>query len=129
MVTPPELFDLHTHSTRSDGLRSVMELAHLASLSGLAGLAITDHDILPDSDMLSEAGHKRGVLLLSGIELSTVWRGKRLHLLGYGFSAGKDSSLHGHCQELVPPAKRGGINSSLACVLGRSTWTRRLSRA
>ena len=101
MNVPPELFDLHAHSTRSDGLRSVMELAHLASLSGLAGLAITDHDILPDEEMLIEAGQTRGVMLLTGIELSTTWKTRRLHLLGYGFSLSSSASLKQLCEELL----------------------------
>jgi predicted metal-dependent phosphoesterase TrpH len=100
MICGPELFDLHVHSTRSDGVRSVMELAHLARLCGLSGLAITDHDILPDESMLQQASTLRGVELLAGVELSTVWRDRRFHLLAYGFrpSAGALSSL---CEEIL----------------------------
>lgn len=101
MTAPPELFDLHVHSTRSDGLRSVMELAHLASLCGLAGIAITDHDILPDPVMLADAGRARGVHMLPGIEISTVWNHRRLHLLGYGFENSSRTPLHDLCDEVL----------------------------
>ncbi|MBX9656111.1 PHP domain-containing protein [bacterium] len=101
MAAPPELYDLHVHSTRSDGLRSVMELAHLASLCGLAGIAITDHDILPDPVMLADAGRARGVQMLPGIEISTVWNHRRLHLLGYGFETSSRTPLHELCDEVL----------------------------
>ena len=77
-------FDLHVHSTRSDGCFSLLQLTEFARRSGLAGLAITDHDALPESRDLTAAGENAGIDLLSGAELSTRWCDRGLHLLAYG---------------------------------------------
>ena len=39
--------DLHTHSVRSDGNDTVIELIEHAALDGLRVLALTDHDVRP----------------------------------------------------------------------------------
>ena len=41
-----ERFDLHTHSTRSDGRFSPTELVDLAVEQGVSLFALTDHDTL-----------------------------------------------------------------------------------
>lgn len=79
------LFDLHVHTVASDGERSVLEIAEIARRSGLAGFAVTDHDVLPDDDFLGHATQRTGVKILAGIEISTLWRGRGMHLLAYGF--------------------------------------------
>src|SRR5438034_1333115 len=45
-VHPLTRVDLHVHSTYSDGLYTPGEIVGLARRSGLAALAITDHDTL-----------------------------------------------------------------------------------
>jgi predicted metal-dependent phosphoesterase TrpH len=79
------LFDLHVHSIRSDGELSLMQLANLARRSGLAGLALTDHDALPDATALGHAARQAGVALFAGVELSVQFANRRVHLIGYGF--------------------------------------------
>ena len=94
------LYDLHVHSTRSDGLRSLMELAQMAKLTGLAGFAITDHDILPDTDRLVHLQHQWGIEIIAGVEISTRWQGRPLHLLAYGFDVAP-GPLADLCQGLL----------------------------
>lgn len=95
----PPLFDLHVHTIRSDGLWSPMQLGELARRSGLAGLAITDHDTLPETEHLETASRASGVRFLPGVELSTELDGRGLHLLAYGFDP-RDSTLRALCGEL-----------------------------
>ncbi|MGL5095879.1 MAG: PHP domain-containing protein [Planctomycetia bacterium] len=64
-----------------------MQIGDLARRSGLAGLAFTDHDILPDPTAAVAVQAHFGVMVLAGVELSTVWQGRSFHLLGYGFQA------------------------------------------
>ena len=45
-------YDLHNHSTRSDGLLSPTELLELAARTGVDAIALTDHDT---TDGLEEA--------------------------------------------------------------------------
>lgn len=75
--------DLHVHSSRSDGLYSPLQLFDLARRSGLAGLAITDHDTLPEVGAVGSM--PGGVESIAGVEISVEHEGIRLHLLGYGF--------------------------------------------
>lgn len=61
--------DLHVHSAHSDGLGSVQEILKEATLKGLDGLAITDHDTL---EGYREATSLRGdLLILPGYEVET----------------------------------------------------------
>ena len=79
------VYDLHVHSVASDGLYSVMQLCDLARRSGLAGFALTDHDTAPDSRACGRLGDGFGIDVMIGIELSTEFEGRGLHLLGYEF--------------------------------------------
>lgn len=73
--------DLHTHTAYSDGSFTPAELVAKAKELDLV-IAVTDHNTvagLPDA--LREA-EKQGVTVVPGIELSTVYNGTELHLLG-----------------------------------------------
>src|SRR3954453_19103503 len=74
--------DLHVHTTFSDGTYTPAEIVALARRSGLAALAVTDHDTL---DGIAPARQAAGAALeiISGVEITTEFRGRELHLLGY----------------------------------------------
>ena len=75
--------DLHCHTTASDGLLTPTELISLAAELGLKGIGITDHDTIQGWKEAEEAGEKHQIQILRGIELSTEWQGKEVHILGY----------------------------------------------
>ncbi|ODA41321.1 PHP domain-containing protein [Desulfosporosinus sp. BG] len=75
--------DLHCHTTASDGLLTPTELIYSAAELGLKGLGITDHDTIQGWQEAEEAGEKHQIRILRGIELSTEWQGKEVHILGY----------------------------------------------
>jgi len=77
--------DLHVHSTASDGVLSPSELVLAANKLGLCGLALTDHDTVQGLDEFMETGAREGLDTLSGIEISSYFGEKPLHILGYGF--------------------------------------------
>lgn len=77
------MIDLHTHTTESDGTDSPAELVALAVQVGLEALAITDHDTMAGYEKALEPARSAGLDLLCGIELSTRFRGRTVHLLGY----------------------------------------------
>ncbi len=75
-------YDLHCHSTASDGLLSPTELVARAAESGVRVLALTDHD---DLDGLSEArtaAAQHGIEFVDGVEISVSWRSHTLHIVG-----------------------------------------------
>ena len=75
--------DLHLHTTFSDGLYTPAQVIDLARRSGLAALAITDHDTLAGIDPARRAAAGSSVEVVSGVEITAEFRGKELHLLGY----------------------------------------------
>ncbi len=79
--------DLHLHSFYSDGNLSPDELAERASEAGLAAMSITDHDTIDAQREAFEAGRRRGVEVVSGIEFGVEEEGIEIHILGYLFDA------------------------------------------
>jgi predicted metal-dependent phosphoesterase TrpH len=75
-------FDLHTHTTASDGLLAPAEIVALAAERGLAGLAITDHDTVSGAEEAISAGRAIGVDVIPGVEISTSGNGEDIHVLG-----------------------------------------------
>lgn len=75
--------DLHVHSSASDGRYSPEELVELAYRQGLAVLGLTDHDTVAGIEPALKGGKKVGIQVVPGIELSTEWRDKDVHILGY----------------------------------------------
>ena len=77
-------FDLHTHSTASDGVLPPREVVALAAERGLAGIALTDHDT---TDGLAEAvgmAQSLGIRCIPGVELScSSASAPEVHMLGY----------------------------------------------
>lgn len=76
--------NLHTHSLVSDGTDTPAELVEKAKLAGLHVVALTDHDNFLGLAQAAAAGLSHGVEIVSGIEMSTNFAGRPLHLLGYG---------------------------------------------
>ncbi len=89
-------FDLHTHSTASDGELSPTDLVERASLKGVTHLAITDHDT---TAAYAELGSQAAVTLIPGIELSTRWRKIGVHIVGLGLDLGNNVLNEGIAQQ------------------------------
>jgi 3',5'-nucleoside bisphosphate phosphatase len=78
----PVMFDLHTHTTSSDGTLTPGEMVRLAVKIGIRHLAITDHDTVSGlGDAINEAG-KYPLNLIPGVELSCDEESSELHILG-----------------------------------------------
>ena len=75
--------DLHTHTLFSDGSCTPEELVSYAKEKGLFAIALTDHDTTDGLDSAIENGKKQGVYVIPGIELSSDYNGKDIHILGY----------------------------------------------
>ena len=77
-----ENYDLHNHSTRSDGLLSPTQLIELASRNGVDAIALTDHDTTDGLEEAADAARTSGVALVPGVEISVDWGGTTLHVVG-----------------------------------------------
>jgi predicted metal-dependent phosphoesterase TrpH len=77
------MIDLHTHTTQSDGTFSPRELVKEAARVGLDALAITDHDTFAGYDQATEFAAQASIELICGVELSTKFHGRSVHLLAY----------------------------------------------
>jgi len=78
-----QVADLHAHTTASDGTYTPRQLVELAKKNGVAAVAVTDHDTTAGLPEAMEAGRELGVEVVPGIELSTVFEGREVHVLGY----------------------------------------------
>lgn len=75
--------DLHTHSTASDGSCAPEELPHLAAETGLAAVALTDHDTVAGIPAFLKAGKKFPSLeTIPGVELAAMYGSRELHIVG-----------------------------------------------
>ena len=87
----PSTIDLHTHTTRSDGVVPPVDLLRAAAEAGVRLLALTDHDTLAGyRDVIAAAVVPPGLTLVPGVEINAVvtrdlglWEGE-LHILGLG---------------------------------------------
>jgi len=75
--------DLHMHSTDSDGRLSTLELFKYAKARGLDVVAVTDHDVCKNVEEKKKIAEEIGITYLPGIELSTLYKGKSVHILGF----------------------------------------------
>ncbi|MGH8682077.1 MAG: 3',5'-nucleoside bisphosphate phosphatase [Burkholderiales bacterium] len=102
-------YDLHCHSTASDGVLSPAQVVQRAAANGVSVLALTDHDELVGLTAAAEAARAAGIRLVPGVEISITWRDLSIHIVGLG----------------VDP-ENGTLASNLDCV--RSSRGRRAER-
>lgn len=100
-VPPPQkvVFELHSHSIRSDGFLSPTALVERAHQYGVKVLALTDHDTMSGIPEALEAAHTYGIKIIPGVEISTIFsfRGdaateEPVHILAYYSSCGPTNS-------------------------------------
>lgn len=85
-------YDLHTHSTASDGTLTPPELVDFAHQQGVDVLALTDHDVTKGLAEATQAASLQSMTLISGVEISVSWRHQTIHILGLNIDA-EDTSL------------------------------------
>jgi predicted metal-dependent phosphoesterase TrpH len=75
--------DLHTHSSASDGTDTPAQLMREAAAAGLDVVALTDHDAMSGWAEAQQAADEVGITLVPGLEVSTTFGHRGVHLLGY----------------------------------------------
>lgn len=77
-----EKYDLHCHSTASDGKLTPTLLVQRAHEQGVTALALTDHDTTAGYAEAQAAAQRLDIKLIPGIELSVSWQAKSFHVIG-----------------------------------------------
>jgi predicted metal-dependent phosphoesterase TrpH len=122
-------YDLHSHSTASDGTLSPAGLVQAAHTAGVNVLALTDHDT---TDGIAEAGAlagRLGLQLVAGVEISVSWQSLTVHILGLNIDrdcGALQEGLHGlrafrdwRAEEIARRLEKSGIGGAYAgaCAL------------
>jgi predicted metal-dependent phosphoesterase TrpH len=74
-------YDLHCHSTYSDGLLPPAAVVARAAQRGVDVLALTDHDVVDGLPEALVAARDAGIVLVCGSELSVTWRDNTIHVI------------------------------------------------
>ncbi len=85
------MVDMHIHSTRSDGTKTVEEILKKAEELGLDFIAITDHENCGAYQEIEEKNLKQYYhgTIIPGVELKAYYKGKIIDILGYGIDTNK----------------------------------------
>lgn len=80
------IFDLHSHTTASDGLLTPEQLVLRAVEHRVGVLAVTDHDTTDGVQPAREAieRHQLPLQLVAGVEVSSLWENHEIHIVGLG---------------------------------------------
>lgn len=78
-------YDLHCHSTASDGILTPTEVVLRAHEKGVNVLALTDHDTVAGVVEARQQAETLGMRLINGVEISTLWENRSIHIVGLGF--------------------------------------------
>ena len=75
-------YDLHCHSTASDGLLAPAILVERAAGNGVDILALTDHDEISGLAEARARAAEVGLRFVDGVEVSISWGGITIHVVG-----------------------------------------------
>nr|WP_323658702.1 PHP domain-containing protein [Pectobacterium versatile] len=103
------LYDLHSHTTASDGLLTPTALVSRAVDMRVSVLAITDHDTTAGLDEAQNAIAQQGLplRLIPGVEISTLWENHEIHIVGLGM-------------DIANPALTGLLQQQAECRQNRA---------
>lgn len=94
-MTAQPRYDLHCHSTVSDGTLTPTEVVERAAVRGVDVLALTDHDEIAGLAEARQAAASVGLKFIDGTELSVSWRDLTLHIVGLGIDPDSPSLVEG----------------------------------
>ncbi len=122
--------DLHVHSNYSDGLLSPAEVVAAAKRTKLSAVGIVDHDTIEGIPEAIEVARESGICIVPGIELSTHYNDKDIHIIGY-FPDVDNEKLNGYlalfqeerlvrARKMVNNLQESGVDITLDEVLRKS---------
>lgn len=119
-------FDLHSHSTASDGELAPGDVVRAAAAAGITHLALTDHDTVGGLSAASAAAATCGLTLVPGLEISAVFGRRDVHVLGLwveadgaamrAFTASRHAARSDRARRMVEVLSRSGLPITVAEV-------------
>lgn len=88
-------YDLHCHSTWSDGVLAPADVVRRAAERKVDVLALTDHDEMGGVAEARDAAADSGVKFVAGTEISVSYLTHTIHVLGLGVDADNPALLEG----------------------------------
>jgi len=76
-------FDLHCHTTASDGIFPPHRLVREAHRKGIVLLSVTDHDTVVGLEEAMEEGRRLGLKIIPGVEVTAYADNLEVHILGH----------------------------------------------
>jgi len=77
--------DLHLHTSYSDGEKTPEWLVKELKKNNVTHFSITDHDNIAPFEKIERAALENDMYTLPGIEISSMYKGLEVHILGYQF--------------------------------------------
>ena len=115
--------DLHNHSYYSDGVFSPTEVVRLADEADCNLFALTDHDTTDGLAEAQQMADELSVNLVSGVEISAIWRNMTIHIVGLGIDINNDVLQKGlnynqrlreeRAEKIALGLRRAGITDAL----------------
>ena len=84
-------YDLHTHSTASDGTLNPTDLVRRAHEKGVQVLALTDHDTTAGVAEARAEAKRVDLELICGAEISVKWGSHEIHVVGLHLDPERDA--------------------------------------
>ncbi|MEW8507752.1 MAG: PHP domain-containing protein [Candidatus Thiodiazotropha sp.] len=127
------VYDLHSHSTASDGTLRPGELVARAAAAGVRVLALTDHDTTSGIEEARAAALESGLVLIPGVEISVTWSGQTVHIVGLNLDPQHRPLQQGlskirafrdwRAREIAGRLEKAGINGAFEGALALSNGT------
>lgn len=125
------MIDLHIHTTCSDGTYTPEEVVGLCKEQNIEVMSITDHDTIEGLKEGKKKAEELGITFINGIEFSSDYYGKEVHILGYFLNIEDDVFLkeikmlekerEKRTELMLEKLKKYGINLTMDDILEEVT--------
>jgi len=105
----PGNYDLHCHSTASDGVLTPEAVVRRAATNRVAVLALTDHDDVAGLAEAALAAREHRIRFVPGVEVSITWGGTTIHIVGLGIDP-RNATLAASLEQVRSSRERRAAN-------------------
>lgn len=131
-------YDLHCHSSISDGVLAPADLVQRAAEKGVDVLGLTDHDDVSGLAEAAQAARAAGIGFVNGVEISVTWSGVTLHVVGLNIDpddpdlqaglAGIQQGRHARAERIGQELGKKGIAGAFEGALRHAANPRMIGR-